>query len=62
MIHSVSLQPTSSSAIMGAMLSHHINQYCSRKPAIAKKLSDSFYVDDMITGVFDVQTALQFCL
>ena len=52
----------SSPAILGAVLSHHISQYCSKQPDIAKKLKESFYVDDLITGTSNVQTALDFCL
>ena len=48
--------------ILGAVLSHHISQYCSKQPDIAKKLKESFYVDDLITGTSNVQTALDFCL
>ena len=51
-----------SPAILGAVLSHHISQYYSEQPGIAEKLRDSFYVDDLITGASDVQTALDFCL
>ena len=50
-----------STAILGAVLSQHISQYCSKQPEIVEKL-DSFYVDDLITGASDVQTALDFCL
>ena len=52
----------SSPAILGAVLLQHISQYCSKQPEIAEKLRDSFYVDDLITGASDVQTALNFCL
>ena len=43
------------------MLAHHINEV-SQCPDVAKKLKDCFYVDDFITGVPDVDTALNFCM
>ena len=50
----------SSPATLGVVLSQHISQYCSKQSEIAKKLKNLFYVDDMITGASDVQTALDF--
>lgn len=43
-------------------MSQHISQYCSKQLEIAEKLKNSFYVDDLITGASDVQTALDFCV
>ena len=60
MIYPVGLRLPPSPAILGAVLSQHISQYCSKQPEIAEKLKNSFYVDDLITGASDVQTALDF--
>ena len=51
-----------SPAILGSVLAHHINRYCSQYPEAVKKLRDCFYVDDLITGAPDVNTALEFCV
>ena len=32
------------------------------QPGITEKFRDSFYVDDLISGASDIQTALDFCL
>ena len=49
-----------SPTILGSMLTHHINS--SQYPEVTKKLRDCFYVDDLITGAPDVNTALDFCI
>ena len=41
---------------------YHIQKFDSEFPELTKKLRDSFYVDDLITGVSDVQSAFDFCV
>ena len=51
-----------SPAILGSVLTYHIKKFDTEFPELTKKLRDSFYVDDLITGVSDVQSALDFCV
>ena len=39
-----------SPAILGSVLWHHIDKFESEWPELTKKLKDSFYVDDLLTG------------
>ena len=39
---------------------HHIDKYQSQFPELTVQLKDSFYVDDLLTGVTDIDTAIQF--
>ena len=41
----------------GSITLHLINKYNYKQPKVTKKLKDSLYVDDLIAGASDVQSA-----
>ena len=49
--------------ILGAMLSHHINNNCCPdNPGLADQLKRSFYVNDLIKTATNVSIALNLCV
>ena len=48
-----------SPAILGAVIAHHIHKNQEKYPALAGSLEQSFYVDDLITGTEDVESAFR---
>ena len=49
-------------AILGSVLMYHIKKFNSEFPELTKKLKDSFYMDDLISGAPDIQSAFDFCI
>ena len=43
--------------LLNATLRHHISKYNSIDPEFVRKLLDSFYVDDLVTGEDDSNEA-----
>ena len=39
---------------------HHIDKYQSELPELTKQLKKSFYVDDLVTGAFDISEDTEF--
>ena len=50
-----------SPAILGEVLVHHIDKYQLEFPELTKQLKSSFYVDDLVAGVSDLDDAVEFC-
>ena len=48
-----------SPAILGAVISHHLNKYEHNDQGIIKVIQDSFYVDDMVTGGSTIEQAFR---
>ena len=48
-----------SSAILGSVISHHLDKYQSNHPEIIPSIKKSFYVDDLISGGNTVEQALR---
>ena len=48
-----------SPAILGSVISHHLEKHQSRYPAVISAIRDSFYVDDMISGGRTVDEAFE---
>ena len=46
-----------SPAILGSVISHHLDKYQSRHPEVIKSIKNSFYVDDLISGGDTVEEA-----
>ena len=46
-----------SPAIMGSLISHHLDKYHLRHPEIIPLIKNSFYVDDLILGGSSVEEA-----
>ena len=49
-----------SPAILGALIEHHLSKYRGMQPDLVKKVENSFYVDDLVTGADDVDKAFGF--
>ena len=47
----------SSPAILGSVISHHLDKYHSRHPEIIPSIKNLFYVDDLISGRISVEEA-----
>ena len=45
--------------LLNATIQHHLEQYCADQPDIMKKLCKSFYVDDLVTGAGDEESAYE---
>lgn len=50
---------SSSPFLLNAMLQHHLNLYSNTHPELVEQLSKSTYVDDMICGARDTESAYQ---
>ena len=48
-----------SSAILGAVISHHLNQHQSEHPKLVEQLEKCLYGDDLITGTNDIEQAFE---
>ena len=46
-----------SPAILGCVISHHLDKYQSRHPEVIQSIKNSFYVDDLISGGDTVEEA-----
>ena len=49
-----------SPAILGAVIEHHLLKYSETQPDLVKKVENSFYVDDLVTGADNVMEAFGF--
>ena len=47
-------------AILGSVISHHLEKYRSEHPRVVDKIEQSLYVDDLVSGGATVQDALKF--
>ena len=45
--------------LLNATIRHHLGKYCQTHPTLVKKLCESFYVDDLVTGAGDEEQAYQ---
>ena len=46
-----------SPAILGCMISNHLDKYQSRHPEVIQSIKNSFYIDDLISGGDTVEEA-----
>ena len=53
---------SSSPFLLNATINHHINTYCESDPCFVNKFLSSIYVDDVVTGATDVESAYTFYL
>ena len=49
-----------SPAILGAVISHHLNKYKETLPELVSKMQESLYVDDLVSGTSTVAEAVNF--
>ena len=49
-----------SPAILGAVISHHLEQYHSEEPELVKLIESSLYVDDLVCGAEDEDKAFEY--
>lgn len=49
-----------SPAILGAVITHHLSKYRESQPDLIKKLENSLYVDDLVSGAANLKEALKF--
>lgn len=49
----------SSLAILGAIISHHLQSYKASHPNVKEQIEDCLYVDDLITGVSTVEQGFE---
>ena len=49
-----------SPAILGAVISHHLNKYKETIPELVNKMQESLYVDDLVSGTSTVEEAISF--
>ena len=45
--------------LLNAVLRYHLSKYAEKDPDFATKMSNSFYVDDLVSGATDVESGLQ---
>ena len=48
-----------SPAILGSVISYHLEKYCSEHPWLVDKVEQSLYVDDLVSGGATVQEAFE---
>ena len=49
-----------SPAILGAIIEHHLSKHRETQPNLVKKMENSLYVDDLVTGADNVDKAFDF--
>lgn len=56
-VHTPSIWAFPSPAILGSVISHHLDKYQSKYPEIIPSIKNSFYVDNLISGGSTVEEA-----
>ena len=45
--------------LLNAVIRYHVNKYAEEDPMFATRMSNSFYVDDLVAGTSDVESGIQ---
>ena len=48
-----------SSFLLNAVLGYYLSKFAEQDPDFATKISNSFYVDDLVSGATDVESGIQ---